>query len=110
MLTEDFVPFAASKEDRKVECFGDLTESEASQLVEKLGKGSELLLRKKLLEALRADESVTTETLIKKSIKYPIRQFTDMLSDDQRQDIIKTFREVVRVGGITGKWKKQPVR
>lgn len=91
-----------SKEDRKVECFGDLTESEASQLVEKLGKGSELLLRKKLLEALRADESVTTETLIKKSIKYPIRQFTDMLSDDQRQDIIKTFREVVRVGGITG--------
>lgn len=67
-------------------------------------------MREKLSKAVEANESVTTETLIKKSIEYPIRQFTDMLSDDQRQDIIKTFREVVRVGGITGKWKKQPVR
>ncbi|XP_074615788.1 uncharacterized protein LOC141875405 [Acropora palmata] len=87
-----------SKEGRTVKFFGDLTESEASQLVEKLGIGSQQLLREKL----GANESVTTETLIKKSIKYPIRQFTDMLSGDQRQDIIKTFREVVRVGGITG--------
>lgn len=67
-------------------------------------------MREKLSNAPGANESVTTETLIKKSIKYPIRQFTDRLSGDQRQDIIKTFRKVVRVGGITGKWKKQPVR
>lgn len=86
-----------SKEGRRVKFFGDLTESEASQLVQKLGIGSQQLLR----ETLGANESVTTETLIKKSIEYPIRQFTDMLSGEQRQDI-KTFRKVLSVSGITG--------
>ncbi|XP_067057441.1 uncharacterized protein [Acropora muricata] len=86
-----------SREGRRVKFFGDLTESEASQLVEKLGIGSQQLLREKL----GASESVTTETLIKKSIEYPIRQFTDMLSGEQRQDI-KTFRKVLSVSGITG--------
>lgn len=101
-VTRKMESLKTSKEDRTVKCFGDLTESEASQLVEKLGEGSQQLLREKLSNAPGANESVTTETLIKESIKYPIRQFTDRLSGNQRQDIIKTFRKVVRVGGITG--------
>ena len=79
-----------------------------SQLVERLGQDSQLLLRKELLKELRADDSVTTKTLIKQGKTYRIRCFTDLLSGDQRQEI-KILREVLSAKGVTGKWKKKTV-
>ena len=95
---------AASKEDRRVEFFGDLNEKEASEFVNKLGEESFMFLRKELSKELGADDSSHIMELLQQSKTYPIRQFTDSLNDKLREDVIKKLREVLpSYKGVTGK-------
>lgn len=93
----------ASRESRRVEFFGDLNNKEASQIMAGLGKDSEEFLRKELIEAIGGDKSASTLTLIRQNKRYRIRQFTDLLTGDIRENTIKTLREVLSdYKGVTG--------
>ena len=87
-----------------MEFFGDLNNKEASQIMAGLGKDSEEFLRKELIEAIGGDKSASTLTLIRQNKRYRIRQFTDLLTGDIRENTIKTLREVLSdYKGVTGK-------
>ena len=100
----DFLLFAVSREDRRVEFFGDLDEKEASQIIDKLGDESIHLLRQELIKELGADSRANTIMLIQQSKTYPLRRFTDEVSDDLRKYVIETLRGVLATyKGVTGK-------
>lgn len=63
-------------------------------------------LRKELCKRLGYNTSkLSTEELILQSRNYPIRQFTDLVTnDDIRQDVIQTLRSALpNDKGVTGK-------
>ena len=97
--------FAASRENRRVEFFGDLDEKEASQILDKFQHESIQLLREELRKELGADYQSNTIMLIQKSKTYPIRRFTDEVGDEpQRKHVIQSLRDVlVTHKGVTGK-------
>ncbi|XP_068733322.1 uncharacterized protein [Montipora capricornis] len=93
----------SSRENRTVEFFGDLNDKEANQIMAGLGKDSVEFLRKELIEAIGCDKSASTLTLIRQNKTYRIRQFTDLLTGDIRENTIKTLREVLSdYKGVTG--------
>ena len=87
-----------------MEFFGDLNDKEANQIMAGLGKDSLEFLRKELIEAISGDKRANTLTLIRQNKIYRIRQFTDLLTDDIRENTITTLREVLSdYKGVTGK-------
>ena len=108
----DLVLFAASRENRRVEFFGDLDEKEASQILDKFQHEAIQLLRQELIKELGADERSSTLMLIQQSKNYPIRRFTDEVGDEPlREHVIQTLRDVLATHkGVTGKGKGIPNR
>lgn len=93
-----------SRENRRVEFFGDLDEKEASQILDKFQHEAIQLLRQELIKELGADERSSTLMLIQQSKNYPIRRFTDEVGDEPlREHVIQTLRDVLATHkGVTG--------
>lgn len=87
---------------REVKFFGDLNDSQATVIVTKLGQSAEKLLRREL-ESGPNDSILSTKELMKQSKSYPIRKYTDLLADGDREQAIKTLREVLPTSkGVLG--------
>ena len=96
-----FLTFVGT-EPREVKFFGDLNGSQATFIVEKLGEDAEKLLRKELKSGPN-DSSLSTKDLILQSKSYPIRKYTDLLADRDREQAIKTLREALPTSkGVVG--------
>ena len=96
-----FLTFVGTR-PREVKFFGDLNESEAAVIVSKLGKDAEELLRKQL-ESGTNDSKMSPKELILKSKSYPFRKYTDLLANSDREQVIKTLREVLPTSkGVMG--------
>ena len=92
-------------EEKKVEFFGDLDETQASEIVSRLKTKEPYTLeylRKQLTQDLGIVEMVE---LVRRSKKYRIRKFLDSLpSEVPRDTVITIFRDVLSTyKGVTGK-------
>lgn len=90
--------YAGSREAREVKFFGDLYDNEASLVSSKLGQDAEKLLR----NALGKGSTKSTKELIRLSVNYPIRTYTDQLPKEYRERTIKALREALSYKGVTG--------
>ena len=99
-------------EEKKVEFFGDLDETQASEIVSRL-KTKEPYTLEYLREQLTEDpgivEMVSSVELVRQSKKYRIRKFLDSLPSEVRRDtVITIFRDVLSTyKGVTGKWVQE---
>lgn len=89
-----------------MECFGDLNENQASEIARRLGNTHSVTLLRSELQRRLGDNScaLSTQELILKGRNYRIRQFTDLVTSDERQNVIQTLRDVLPTyKGVTGK-------
>lgn len=99
-------------EAKKVEFFGDLDETQASEIVSRLKAQEPVtleLLQQQLTQDLGIDKMVSTAELVRQSKEYRIRKFLDSLSREvPRVTAITIFREVLSTyEGVTGKWVQE---
>ncbi|CAH3025570.1 unnamed protein product [Porites evermanni] len=94
-------------EKKKVEFFGDLDETQASEIVSRL-RAQEPdtleLLQQQLTQDIGINKMVSTAELVRQSKEYRIRKFLDSLSSEVRRvTAITIFREVLSTyEGLTG--------
>lgn len=86
---------------REVKFFGDLDDSQATFISSRLGQNAERLLKTELGKGL-SDGNISTKELILRNNTYPIRKYTDLLLDSDRQQAIKALREALKYKGVTG--------
>ena len=87
---------------REVKFFGDLNDTQATEIVDKLGQDAKKLLRREL-ESGPNDSNLSTKDLILRRKLYPIRKYTDLLADGCRGQAIKTLREALPTSkGVVG--------
>ncbi|KAM7451246.1 hypothetical protein ABFA07_001289 [Porites harrisoni] len=94
-------------EEKKVEFFGDLDETQTSEIVSRLETKEPYTLeylRKQLTEDPGIVEMVSSVELVRQSKKYRIRKFLDSLPSEVRRDtVITIFRDVLSTyKGVTG--------
>ena len=95
-----------------MEFFGDLDETQASEIVSRLETKEPYTLeylRKQLIEDPGIVEMVSSVELVRQSKKYRIRKFLDSLPSEVRRDtVITIFRDVLSTyKGVTGKWVQE---
>ena len=95
-----------------MEFFGDLDETQASEIVSRLKTEEPYTLeylRKQLTEDPGIGEMVSSVELVRQSKKYRIRKFLDSLpSEVHRDTVITIFRDVLSTyKGVTGKWVQE---
>lgn len=92
----------SSLRPREVKFFGDLNDSQATVVANKLGQDAEKLLRRKLMSGPN-DSNISTKELILQSKSYPIREYTNLLADSDRKQAIQTLREALPTSkGVVG--------
>lgn len=102
LITITFLTFVGTA-PRKVKFFGDLNESQATSIAEKLGSNAEKRLRKVLGREL-SDSNLSTKELVLRSKTTSFRDYTNELDDSDREQAIKALREALpKPKGVLGK-------
>ena len=101
-FTVRFLTFAGTG-PREVKFFGDINDSQASDIANKLGQDAVKLLRTELGRELHDMSNISTKELILRSKSYPIRDYTNLLAVSYRGQAITTLREALPTSkGVVG--------